>query len=291
MFRKCSKIVNNSVDKWFRRSVIAAGVLFACVTSSFADVPCRILLPERLRTTEVIQQAEQVSAILDDLSKNRERFLQTGDLTELFPELYYHSTLAQFENAMSLDPPMAEAMLRFMVIYYDSYTNARQAFDLGGAKAVEPHWRRYYSRAVELNRSKKPSSFEVLAVLLYGIDAHLIDFARSMRHTLSNSGIKADEFRDAHIKTDKAFFSAAKAINKDVSDVRKLDGRIMTWEGRLGLGARYVIKGRNEAWTEAIGNGPLRAAKPMPVLPRKEGSNIYFTLNAAEACQKPLYSK
>jgi hypothetical protein len=289
MFRHSNIISWLDLRQRLLQSLAAMIAVVICAAASLADGPCRTLIPEKLRTPNVIKQAEQVSRILDELSKSRDKFLQTGDLIELFPELYYHATRAQFERAMTLDPPMAEAMLGFMAVYYDSYKSNRLAFDSGGAKAVEPHWKLYYQRAVERNLQKAPAPYEVLAVLLYGIDAHIIDFGRALRYTLANSGVNADEFRAVHLKTDAAFFKADEAINKDVAEVRKLKGKIMSLESQLSLGARYVIKGRNEAWTEAVGKGPLRARATQPVLPRLDGSNTYFTLSESEACKKPLY--
>lgn len=269
------------------RAIAAWAVMPACTTLALADAPCRIFVPEKLRTPEVIRQAEQVSAVLSDLAKRRERFLASGDLIEIFPTIYYYTTQAQFREALNNDPDVAATMLGLIVTFYDAYLANRFAFEKGGAKAVEPHWKRFYERAVEENRAKKTSTLTVFAISLYAVDAHLIDLARSIRFTLDRTSVTREKLRAAYYKTDPVFYDAGKSAMADLSKVQNLEERYVSIERRLGLGARYVITARSNSWQEAAGDGPLRAVAPQPVLPRGPGSTEFFTFAESEACTKP----
>ncbi len=268
-------------------SMAACLVLTAWSTQTLANGPCRVFIPEKLRTPEIIRQAESVSAVLSDLSARRERFLATGGLIEMFPAIYFHTTQVQFREAVRNDPAVAEAMLGLIVTFYDAYLYNRYAFDNGGLKAVEPHWKRYYQRAAEEDRSKKTSTLTVFAISLYGVDAHLIDLARSVRFTIERMTASRDDLQRAYFKLDPVFFEVGKTAMEDLSATRKLEDRYVSIERRLGLGARYVITARKQSWNEAVANGPLRATAPQPVLPHMTGNRDFFTFNEKETCTKP----
>lgn len=270
-----------------RRCLLVTVIVLGSELVIKADEPCRPYLPERLQIPAIIQKAEQVSGILDELSKSRERFLESGDLIELFPTLYYHTTVAQFREALSQEPQMAGELLDLIIAFYDAYLSNRQRFDSSGAKAAEAHWKAYYQRATEQNRAKTVDTPTILAILLYGVDAHLTDLARSIRYSLTRNRVTVEEFRNVYFKLDPIFYPVAAAANNDISAGRKLDERIMGFENTFGLGARYVIMERDKAWKEATASGPLRAAAPQPVLPLKKGSTTFFTIKKTEPCQKP----
>lgn len=285
MFSYLNKVVRSKVRNGLSRPFLTLVLLFGSVSVLIADEPCRTLLPERLQTPAIIQKAEQVSGILDELAKSRERFLASGDLIEIFPALYYHATVAQFREAVTHEPPMAEAFLDLIIAFYDAYLSNRQRFDGAGTKAVEPHWRLYYGRAIERNLSKSVDTPAVLAILLYGIDAHLIDLARSIRYSLGRGTVPTEKFREMYFKLDPLFYPVAEAVSKDMTAARQIDPQLMKFESAFGLGPRYVIQARNRSWNEATARGPLRAAAAQPVLPRSKGTRTFFTMEKTEACQ------
>ncbi|MFZ1701978.1 MAG: hypothetical protein WBO10_14130 [Pyrinomonadaceae bacterium] len=252
----------------------------------WADGPCKTFLPEGLRKVDTLERVKQVSAILDELAEKRETFLASGDLVEMFPMLYYHMTRAQFREALSRDQPLADDLLDIIIAFYDAYSINRMLFDERGAKAVEKHWKTYYERAVEQNRAKDLTTLDVFALLLYGVDAHLIDLARTLRYSIPQAKLSTEDLRKGYYGLDPVFYEISKAAVADIAAVKKIDERLKDLEQTFGLGARYAIQSRDRSWKNATGGGPLVARDPQPVVPGRKGSSSFFTLEETEACPK-----
>lgn len=260
-------------------------ILF-CPNFLRADEPCKTFLPERLRNAATLEKAEQVSAILDELAVRRNAFLASGDLVEMFPMLYYHATRAEFREALSRDEPLADDLLDMIIAFYDAYVTNRRSFGEGGAKAVEKHWKTYYERAVSQGRANDMSTLSLFALLLYGVDAHLIDLARTVRYSIPRARLSAEDLRKGYYDLDPIFYSVSKAAIADIATVKKLDARLIGIEQTFGSGARYVIQSRDRSWKDATGGRPLVADAPQPVVSGRKGSSSFFTLEETEACPK-----
>ncbi|MBX3292756.1 MAG: hypothetical protein KF881_07690 [Acidobacteria bacterium] len=269
-----------------RRAAGAVLFVLAFVAVCPAD-DCPVLIPEKLRTAEILDRAEHVSAVLDKLVERREAFLNSGDIVEIFPALYFHTTRQFFEKAFAFESDVSTAMLKMIEAFHDAYEYNRIAFDTGGAKAVEPHWKKYYVRASQERRRKPGKPISLLtayAILLHGIDAHLIDLGRTVRNESSSHIVRSDAFREAYFRMNKVFARAAQAANRDLSAALGIRSRLLDFERSLSLGARYIIQGRTASWNEGIGVDPLRAKGPHPVMPSQRRSFYYFTTDESHPC-------
>ncbi len=288
MFRNGSEVSGLRVPVNLAGSaLILIAITAVTVTVSGQSAPCKIFVAEDFRAPEIVDLLEQTSGILDRLSSRRETFISTGNMLEIFPALYYHTTRAQLEEIAKEDKETAIELLGLVVEFYSSYDDNRRRFDRGGPKAVEPHWKTYYERAVERNRAKAVSSLEVLAVLLYGVDAHLTDLPRTLRRSFVAKAARRKELETAYRRLDAAFYRAGAAANGDLVLGRKIGGRLLEFEKQFDLGARYVIQLREKAWIEAVSGGPLRAAAPHPPIASMQHSANHFTFDRNSACASP----
>lgn len=267
----------------YKMAVAAGAGLIALAVSAAAQEPCRAVLPERLQAAAIIEKAEIVSAILDDLALRRQAFRLKAANVELFPTLYYHATLAEFRHAATLKPDETEMILDLIIVFYDAYAHNRALFESRGAEGVEKHWRRYY-RGVSQKNSLQPGEFTNL--LLDGVDAHLTDLARALRYTFGRVKLTNAEMKTLYYSLDSAFGPIAKATEEDIQSVRK--DPLMVFESAFGMGNAYVIHARHRAWEEAVAKGDLRAKRPQPVLPHEKRSRTYFTLTAEAGCRGDL---
>jgi hypothetical protein len=259
---------------------VAAGVgLIALAVSARAQEPCRAVLPERLQTSAIIEKAETVSAILDDLALRRQAFRLTAANVDLFPTLYYHATLAEFRHAVTLEPDQAETILDLIIVFYDAYQYNRSLFEHRGVEGVEKHWRRYY-RGASQKSGLQPVEFTNL--LLDGVDAHLTDLARALRYTFGRMKLSNAAMKTLYYSLDGEFGPIAKATEEDIQSVRK--DPLIVLESTFGMGGTYVIHARHRAWESAVAEGRLRAYGAQPVLPHERRSRTYFALRPQPGC-------
>jgi len=267
----------------YKMAVAAGAGIIALAVSAGAQEPCRAVLPERLQTAAIIEKAEIVSAILDDLALRRQVFRLKAANVELFPTLYYHATLAEFRQAATLKPDEAETILNLIIVFYDAYAHNRALFETRGVEGVEKQWRKYY-RAASQNKILPPVEFTNL--LLDGIDAHLTDLARALRYTFERMQLSKDEMKKLYYSLDGVFGPIAKATEDDIQSVRK--DPLVIFESAFGMGNTYVIHARHRAWEKAVAKADLRAKHSQPVLPHEKRSRTYFTLTAEAGCRGNL---
>lgn len=228
------------------------------------------------RTPEFRIKAKKNAAILDDLSNRRNRFLDTGDYLEVFPALYFNTTVIDLDHILHIDSNKAAFFLDVMLVFYDAFETNRRAYERGGVGAVEPHWRGYYRRASQLNRKRTASEFDLLMLILDGVDAHLADLPRALRFVSVVYRTPLDAFKSEYDSMDSLFSSVVERFYSDIQQALKIRSRIISLEGRFGFGSNYVIYARQKAWEIASKNLPLRTKKPQPVLHHRELNEARF---------------
>lgn len=248
--------------------------------TKFADA-CPPVIPERLRTPSLVSKAGRVSGILEELAKHREHFLATGDAVDLFPLPYFHSTKAEFDRAISGESLIPEITLDLIIAFYEAYEMNRMRFDSGGAESVEKHWKRYYRGAVAANRSHTKSEAAIAAILLDGVDAHIVyDLPRAIRSIVSTSPKPLAQLKLEYDKMDMLFYDVAERTNRDIVAGRKVAGQVASLDKVFGLSANYVIHSRNLAWELAVSGKRLPTKREQPFFEHDDRSRVYFAVDS-----------
>lgn len=275
--------ISNEREIWWFRLFGLFALLAAFSAAAFsqgASLPGRngctsAIAPHQLNP-KFISKAGRVKGIIEELSKSRDRFVATGDLVDLFPTLYVHTTKALFERAIVDESPKAEIALDMIIAFYDAYAMNRRDFDAKGSNAVEPHWRAYYRGAVKANRSRSVSATTIAALLLDGVDAHVAyDLPRATRFILSSNVIDRSVLKAEFDKMNIAFKAAAASAHKDVAAARTVWNKFASLDILLGLGVKYVIFGRGQAWELAVSEKKLPTKRRHPVLPNPSHDSLW----------------
>lgn len=220
-------------------------------------------------STIKLEKAQRVSQILRELETMRENFLQTGDLVDIFPTVYYHVTLREFEYALSGKFQNPTAILDLMINFYEIYKTNRQAFLQGGISAVEPQWREYYKGAVSGNEYRQKSSnlfkpvimlWKIKRILQSGFAGHInFDLPCAVNRTLQSTETdKSSIYKDFRL-SDAIMGTADNAANRDISQSIFKNTRTFA-KISLNLGARFIFLGhkinrmRVEAWKSGSEN-------------------------------------
>ena len=236
------------------------------------------LLPNRRNGQEFLKKAGQVSSVLEELEKYREDFLRTGNLINLFPALYFHTTYGEFKNILLNESEHPIEMLDMIIAFYDAYKMNRELFEKGGVKAVEPHWRNYYKRALKGNKEKSKSFGLITEILLDGIDAHVIyDLPRAIRFKISGRQTALAEIKAEFDKMDFVFSEASEGINQDIVNGLKASNLLLFLDKTFNLGPVYVIYGRKKAWELAVSEKRLPTKKSQPEYLYNPDSRNYFS--------------
>ncbi|MBK9153245.1 MAG: hypothetical protein IPM25_03320 [Chloracidobacterium sp.] len=221
------------------------------------------------RSPKFRKAAGKVAAILNELSLRRQRFLTTGDHLELYPTFACNMVAEDFYHMVRLTSSDTALLFDVVVTFYDAHEANRRAFAAGGLAAVEPHWRRYFKRAVKLNRSRSSSQADILLLILDGVEAHLADLPRALTHVSAVYGRPLGVIEDEYDSIDPLISQSVFWSIRDIRRARKLDDTRLI-ERCMAVGANYVIYERRKAWRIAVNDLPMRTKLPQPVLDRDQ---------------------
>lgn len=241
-----------------------------------------------------LKSAGQVSDILEELANSRENFLKTGDFIELFPALYFHTTKGIFNDVLADRYVYPTETMDMMLRFYDSYKMNRELFEQGGADAVEPHWKKYYQKAINGNKltSKSEKFSQTIDVLISAIEAHLVDLSRLVRYITSNSLVSKSELKVEFDRMDSVFENAAKQAIQDTIKAFAARKSVVPADEMFGLGAAYIISARKNSWNSGVSSQPLPTKKPQPVYKHNPNSRRFFPKEFFERgiCRKVTYN-
>ncbi len=223
--------------------------------------------------------AGRVSTVLEELDKSRDKFLETGDLIEIFPLLLFYETKASLD--LGLKPQITHKLefMRLLLRRYDAYKTNRDLFESGELIAVDRQWRSYFEAAQKAQTGGvgKWTPKDGVDVLLEGVNAYVIyDLSRAVRFVVSDSEIENDVLeRD---------FEASSELYSDAEQLAKADIRrhftsaadVQDVDSMFGNGSQYVAFARNKAWEMGVGDGPLGVLSEQPVLIHDAGSRKFF---------------
>lgn len=201
-------------------------------------------------STKNLEKAQRVSQILHELETMRGNFLQTGDLVDIFPTVYYHVTLREFEYALSGKFQNPTAIFDLIINFYEIYKTNRQAFLQSGIGAVEPQWREYYKGAISGNDYRKKSSnlfkpvimlWKIKRILQSGFTGHInFDLPCAINRTLQFTETDKQSVYQDFRKSDAIMGTADDAANRDISQAIFKNTRTFA-KITLNLGARLIL--------------------------------------------------
>lgn len=216
-----------------------------------------------------LEKARRVNQILHELKTMRENFLQTGDLIDIFPTVYYHVTIHEFENTLSGKFQNPTAILDLIINFYEIYNANRQAFLKDGIGAVDPQWREFYRKAISGNDYHRKSSnlfkplimlWKVKQILQSGFAGHItFDLPCAISRTLQFAEADKDSIYKDFRLSDSVMKIADDAANRDIAQTLFKNKRIFA-KISLNLGERFIFLGhkinrmRIEAWKAGSGN-------------------------------------
>lgn len=216
-----------------------------------------------------LEKARRASQILHELKTMRENFLQTGDLIDIFPTVYYHVTIWEFENALSGKFQNPTAILDLIINFYEIYKANRQSFLKDGIGAVDPQWREFYQKAVSGNDYRRKSSnlfkplimlWKVKQILQSGFAGHItFDLPCAVNRTLQSAAADKDSIYKDFRLSDSVMKIADDAANRDIAQTLFKNTRTFA-KISLNLGERFIFLGhkinrmRVKAWKVGSGN-------------------------------------
>lgn len=239
---------------------IAAIVALSCLSAIVAYSNC---VPSNGRSLTV-------EDIRNKLRDQRDKFVRDGRFVDVFPALYFESTDAMILETRMMNAEPAQLLSEQIRLFYNAYEANRSAFESEGASAVESHWKAYYREAVRLEGKKEVTAFEVIGLILDGVDAHLTDLPRSIRYQLRAHPDSVERLKILYFQLDKLFPTVVKNFDADVAATFGKRGISVPPFSLFNVGANYVTHARHNAWEAAAGNEKLRAKKPQPRLCREQ---------------------
>ncbi|MBV9216960.1 MAG: hypothetical protein JO053_12370 [Acidobacteria bacterium] len=275
--------ITNNIKIGLPTAVFALIIGLVNARGQASPPPC-VFMPKALRTPEIIHKAGQVSQILEELKANRDHFIRTADPEDLFAVLYYPTTLAELKNATGLDPPLAEAALDSIIVFYDAFRANQLAFKRGGLRAVESHWKPYYRSAARLSKQHQVGPTDIAFLGMDAIDAHLTDLARMLRYLLPRMSVPVEAYRTVYFNMDHLFETVPRQADEDIERTLPTAAQLASLDRTFHFGRAYVVYARHKAWDIAVGTGRLKTAKPQPILDHDDKSRAFFTTSDDARC-------
>ena len=228
------------------------------------------LLNQAKTPTERIQMEEsylQLLGVLEELAGYRQNFLAHGNLIDLFPTAYYHTTLSEMVDIADNDFSYPMEKMDQMIAFYDAYQRNRLHWEANRAHLVEPHWQKHFYEAssgahniINFGCSGIPAALES------GIIAHVeYDLPRAIRYAYENrknKNLTKNDLIEDFNKTDRIFSHTNQNTKADIATIRSCT---VWWQnvGEFFLGWLFktdgdVVRMRKEAWIQAHSGLPIK---------------------------------
>ena len=159
--------------------------------------------------------------VLQELGNYRQDFIAEGNLINLFPTAYYHTTHSEMLEIISNEFTYPVEKMQQMLAFYDAYKENRSNYDTGN-NSVEAHWKTHFDQATSYKSNKVNFiCLGIKATLETGIDAHVnYDLARAIRYANKNKfdpNASISILKKEFDSTNKFFPQTRKKTLKDLS--------------------------------------------------------------------------
>lgn len=202
------------------------------------------------QSVQKLEKARRVNQILQELEMMRENFLQTGDFIDIFPTVYYHVTLKEFEYVLSDKFQNPNEIMDLIINFYEIYKTNRQGFFQRGIDGVEKQWREYYQRVISGNDYRRKSTnlfkplillWKIKRILQSGFAGHItFDLPCAVSRTLQFTEADKDSIYNDFRLSDAIMGTADDRANRDISQTLFKNSRTFA-KFSLNLGARFIF--------------------------------------------------
>ena len=228
--------------------------------------------------------------VLQELGNYRQDFIAEGNLINLFPTAYYHTTHSEMLEIISNEFTYPVEKMQQMLAFYDAYKQNRSNYDTGN-NAVEEHWKIHFDKATSfLSNKVNFACLGIKSTLETGIDAHVnYDLARAIRYANKNkfdpnaSAIILKEEFDA---TDKFFPQTSQKTLKDIDQVRNCDATFLSVINFFYNKDGEVIKNRKKAWTKGMGNDQLKGIDANDLISQPTLDHFHYLTEGKKRCKQ-----
>lgn len=181
---------------------------------------------------ELKRQYYTMVAMVWELHNYRQKFLEKGDMINLFPTAYYHTTMIEMKSIAAGSFAYPIEKLRQMIAFFEAYRVNRTNWDNGSAENVEPHWQEHFRYAESEEAQSNIFCTKVAYVLGSAIVAHVkydlpraIHYAFNYRYnrSITQGSILIKDF----LATDQVFNQSMNSTLADVASVRKCPASAM----------------------------------------------------------------
>ena len=203
--------------------------------------------------------------IIESLGGYRQKFLRQGNLIDLFPTAYYHTTLSETLKIVDNKYHLPIEKINQLIAFYDAYQRNRLYWDSGKKQLVELHWEKHFYEASSGLSDVNFACSGIASVLESAIEAHVIyDLPRALRYAFDNrrnKGIRPKDLLPEFEATNKIFSSTNQKTKSDIASILNC---AVWWQdvGEAIFGRFYktdgdVIKLRKDAWNLAFTPLPI----------------------------------
>ncbi len=223
--------------------------------------------------------AGRVSSILEELERSKTRFLNTGDLIEIFPVLYFYETQLALEAGLRPQIVNKIEYMKIIIAGYDAYKRNREAFDSGDMDAVDQRWLKYFQFAenAQPDGRGKWKLRDGVEALTEGINAHLASgVPRAIRIVLKESDVDQAGLKRDFQASDGFFLQAESKAKADIltlfdsSSAKEEANRI------FGNSTEFVAIARKKAWEDGTVKSPFGSREPQSNFEHDSGSRKIF---------------
>ena len=158
-----------------------------------------------------------------ELEKRRNYFLETGNLKELFPTAYFHTTVCKMEQILNGVYLYPIEKIKQISYFYQAYLWNRNQWEENQKNLVEEHWTCHFEKT-----EKKFPIFNLKKyighILATGIEAHIdYDLPRALNFAVKNRHLQNVEentyieaIKEEFIKTEEIFRTVTDKTNADI---------------------------------------------------------------------------
>ncbi len=173
-------------------------------------------------------------AMVWELHNYRQKFLEKGDMINLFPTAYYHTTMIEMKAIAAGSFAYPIEKLKQMIAFFEAYRVNRTNWDNGLTDNVEPHWQEHFRYAESDDAQSNLFCTRVAYVLGSAIVAHVkFDLPRAIHHAFSNrydrritqGSVLIGDF----LATDQVFNQSMNSTLADVASVRYCPASVMKY--------------------------------------------------------------
>lgn len=162
---------------------------------------------------ELLTLYTKLLGVAKDLGAYRKMYLETENLIDVFPTVYYHMTVIELNKIRKGEITYAADKMKQMLYFYDAYHYNRSQ-----KEKREEHWRRHFEQVANAGNYDLCQSFR--KVMTSAIRAHVrFDLARAIRHAYDFSGSTSSisVLRSEFEATNSIFALAQTKALKDIS--------------------------------------------------------------------------